>query len=250
MSKPICLWSGPRNVSTALMYSFAELPNIRIVDEPLYGHYLRATGSDHPGRAEILAAMNCDGDAVMRSLLQQQVHAPNVRLFLKHMAHHLVDLKLDFLTQTDSIFLIRDPQQMLPSLTIQLPEASLADTGLQRQWELYAELVDRGQHPVVLDSRQLLLDPAGVLQKLCTHLGLSFDAFMLTWRSGPREEDGVWAPHWYHAVHQSTGFSPYVEKTVFPEQLLVLLQECEPWYEKLYQHALRAEPEGSRLEST
>lgn len=242
MSKPICLWSGPRNVSTALMYSFAELPEIRIVDEPLYGHYLRVSGSNHPGRAEILAAMNCDGDAVMLSLLQQQRQTTDARLFVKHMAHHLVSLNLDFLTRTDNIFLIRDPRQMLPSLTIQLPEAGLADTGLQRQWQLYAELVDKGQHPAVLDSKELLLDPAAVLRQLCAHLGIGFDDSMLTWRSGPRKEDGVWAPHWYHVVHQSTGFSSYVEKPDFPEPLLPLLRECEPWYERLYEHALRANP--------
>ncbi|MCH9693978.1 MAG: sulfotransferase [Gammaproteobacteria bacterium] len=241
MSKPICLWSGPRNVSTALMYSFAELAEIRAVDEPLYGHYLRVSGSDHPGRDEIVTSMNCDGDAVMTSLLEQQDQADGSRLFLKHMAHHLVDLSLEFLTRTDNVFLIRDPRQMLPSLTIQLPDAGLPDTGLQRQWELYVQLVENGQRPAVLDSKQLLLDPAGVLQKLCTHLDLRFDPAMLSWRPGAREEDGIWAPHWYHAVHQSTGFSSYVEKTDFPEHLLPLLQECEPWYEKLYQHALRAE---------
>jgi hypothetical protein len=226
------------------MYSFAELAGIRIVDEPLYGHYLRVSGRDHPGRAEILNAMDSDGDAVMQSLLLQQDQSPDTRLFVKHMAHHLVSLKLDFLTRADNIFLIRDPRQMLPSLTVQLPDAGLVDTGLQRQWELYEELVAKGQRPAVLDSKQLLLDPAGVLRKLCSHLDLNFDASMLTWRPGTRKEDGVWAPHWYHAVHQSTGFSSYVEKTEFPERLLPLLQECEPWYERLYQHALRAEPEG------
>ena len=142
----ICLWSGPRNVSTALMYSFAERDDTRVVDEPLYGHYLRVTGTEHPGRDEVIAAMDCDGDRVMRQLLDR--HEPDKDyLFLKQMAHHLVDVDTGFLELTRNIFLIRDPQQMLPSLTIQLPDAGLEDTGLKKQWFLYQQLVDAGQDP-------------------------------------------------------------------------------------------------------
>lgn len=244
MTMPICLWSGPRNVSTALMYSFAQLKNVRVVDEPLYGHYLRVSNADHPGRQEILNAMNCDGDAVMRTLLLAQSEDPSVVLFIKHMAHHLLDLNLAFLQATNNVFLIRDPREMLPSLTIQLPQATLADTGLQRQWELFSDLTDRGQRPAVLDSRELLLDPETVLRKLCAHLDLGFDSGMLSWHKGGRPEDGVWAPYWYHAVHQSTGFAPYAPKPDFPQQLQSLLDECSLYYEKLYAHALRAGAAG------
>lgn len=246
MTTPICLWSGPRNVSTALMYSFAQRTDIRVVDEPLYGHYLRISGADHPGRAEIRAAMDCDGDRVMRNLIQEQADHPATRLFMKHMAHHLIELDLAFLQTTENIFLIRDPREMLPSLTIQLPHASLADTGLKRQWELYSELAEAGRPAAILDSRELLLDPAGVLQSLCQHLQLHFDAGMLRWNAGAREEDGVWAPHWYHAVHRSTGFAPYVAKADFPAHLQTLLDECRPWYEKLFEHAIRAENQETK----
>lgn len=239
MTRPICLWSGPRNVSTALMYSFAQRSDTLVVDEPLYGHYLRASGADHPGRDDVLAAMNCDGNEVMRLLLQLQNDDTVSRLFLKHMAHHLVDIDLDFLHRTNNVFLVRDPREMLPSLTIQLPHATLADTGLKRQWELFNNLSDSGQTAAVLDSRQLLLHPEAVLRKLCTHLGLEFDPGMLAWDAAARPEDGVWAPHWYQAVHQSTGFSTYAPKTAFPESLQTLLDECRPWYDKLYEHALR-----------
>ena len=241
MTKPICLWSGPRNVSTALMYGFAQLSSVRVIDEPLYGHYLRVSGADHPGREEVMGAMNCDGDATMRDLLQQQALDSSHTFFIKHMAHHLVDLDLGFLNSVKSIFLVRDPRAMLPSLTIQLPHASLVDTGLQRQWELFKELSDAGQRPIVLDSRELLLNPAAVLQSLCLHLGLTFEASMLTWEAGPRPEDGVWAPHWYHAVHKSTGFAPFVPKSTFPNHLQALLNDCMPFYEKLFEHALRAD---------
>lgn len=244
MTTPICLWSGPRNVSTALMYSFAQRGDMLVVDEPLYGHYLRVSGADHPGGADVMAAMNCDGNAVMRGLLRQQAEDQSRRLFIKHMAHHLIDIDLDFLRETCNVFLVRDPKEMLPSLVIQVPHAQLADTGLKRQWELYAELCDEGQQPVVLDSRELLLDPAGVLAQLCDHLGQPFSLSMLEWPAGPRPEDGVWAPHWYHAVHKSTGFSPYRAKTEFPEHLEPLLAECQPWYDKLFARGIRASTTG------
>lgn len=241
---PICLWSGPRNVSTALMYSFAERDDIRIVDEPLYAHYLRVSGAIHPGRDDVLASMSSDGDSVMKALLAAQGEDNTKRYFLKHMAHQLVELDLTFLQQTCNIFLIRDPRDMLPSLTIQLPQATLSDTGLQRQWELYTDLVAAGQQPAVLDSRDLLLNPRRVLAKLCDHIDLVYGDNMLHWRAGARSEDGVWAPHWYEAVHQSTGFAAYTAKTNFPQQLDSLLVQCRPWYEKLYAHAIRAETNG------
>ncbi len=238
MNTPICLWSGARNVSTALMYSFAQRSDVRVVDEPLYGHYLRTSGADHPGRDTIIASMNCDGSAVMRELIQRQRREPTRRLFLKHMAHHLVDLDLDFLGETSNILLIRDPREMLPSLTIQLPQATLADTGLKRQWELFEQLREARLAPAVLDSRELLLDPPRILEQLCRHLGLDFDPRMLSWEAGPRSEDGIWASHWYHVVHRSTGFAPYRSKHEFPDRLLPLLDECRPWYDRLFEHAL------------
>ena len=228
-------------MSTALMYSFAQHDGISVIDEPLYGHYLRVTGADHPGREEVLAAMNCDGDAVMRELIDDQTGDPSRRLFIKHMAHHLVDLDLGFLGHTCNILLIRDPREMLPSLTIQLPQAGLADTGLKRQWQLYADLVESGQRPAVLDSRELLLDPHGVMTRLCVHIGIEFTHDMLHWEAGSIAEDGIWAPYWYHAVHRSTGFAPYEPKTGFPDSLQGLLRECKPWYDKLYEHAIRAD---------
>lgn len=169
-----------------------------------------------------------------------------LRLFIKHMAHHLVDIDLGFLTNTCNVFLIRDPRDMLPSLTIQLPNACLADTGLQRQWQLYSRLVASGQRPAILDARELLRDPQSVLNQLCDHLGIEFTKAMLSWKPGPRPDDGIWAPHWYHSVHQSTGFGRYRSKPEFPEHLKSLLAECEPWYDKLYARAIRTRCEGDQ----
>jgi len=226
------------------MYSFAQRADLQVVDEPLYGHYLRVSGANHPGRNEVLATMNCDGDAVMHEMLARTSQGDSKHLFLKHMAHHLVDIDLGFLLQTQNVFLIRDPREMLPSLTVQLPQARLADTGLEQQWHLFENLVSSGQEPAILDSRELLLDPAGVLQQLCRHLEIEFTEEMLHWPVGPRTEDGVWAPHWYHAVHQSTGFALYNAKSDFPSYLKPLLNECVPWYDRLFEQAFRASNHG------
>ena len=239
-TKAICLWSGPRNVSTALMYSFAQHPGVRVVDEPLYGHYLRVTGAEHPGRDEVLETMNCDGNIVMKELIAAQRRQPEPRIFLKSMAHHLVKLDHGFFSEFDNVLLVRDPREMLPSLVVQLPNARLADTGLEQQWRLFQELTASGRPPAVLDARELLLDPAGVLGQLCDRVGIRFHPSMLSWPSGPRPEDGVWAPYWYYAVHRSSGFAPYRPKTGFPVGLKPLLAECAPWYERLFEHAIRA----------
>jgi hypothetical protein len=235
----INLWSGPRNVSTALMYSFAERSDTHVVDEPLYGHFLRVTGARHPGRDEVLQTVNCDGNEVMRTLLDNPPSSTGV-LFIKQMAHHLINLDERFLDGTENIFLIRDPRQMLPSLTIQLPDARLMDTGLKMQWELFVQLRNNGQNPAIIDSRELLLNPPQILKGLCDQLGIAYSDRMLSWKAGPRDEDGIWAKHWYHAVHKSTGFAPYVGKTEFPSHLDKLLAECSPWYEKLFSHAIQS----------
>lgn len=242
---PLCLWSGPRNVSTALMYSFAQRSDTRVVDEPLYGHYLTVSGAQHPGRDDVLADMDCDGDRVMSTLLDNG-DAGGV-LFMKQMAHHLVDLDLGFLDRCINILLVRDPEQMLPSLTIQLPDAGLRDTGLALQCKLLDRFMAGGATPIVLDSRELLLDPGIVLNALCDELDISFEPAMLSWEAGARPEDGIWARHWYQQVHKSTGFSAYTPKTdPFPDRLRDLLDECRPYYQKLYSYALKAKPDQGR----
>lgn len=239
-TRRICLWSGPRNVSTALMYSFAQRADTRVVDEPLYAHYLRVSGADHPGRDEVLAAQENDGERVVREVILGPAARPV--LFMKQMAHHLIDLDLGFLDHTINVLLIRDPQEMLPSLVNQIPVPTLYDTGLARQRELLDDLRQRGQEPPVLEARELLRDPPGVLRRLCAQLELPWDDGMLHWQLGARPEDGVWAPHWYHNVHRSTGFAPYRPKTApFPAHLEPLLAACRPHYEALYATAIRAE---------
>ncbi len=222
------------------MYSFAQRPDTRVVDEPLYAHYLRVSGARHPGREEVLAGQDSDGARVVRDLILGDFDRPVV--FFKQMAHHLVDLDLSFLQETIHCLLIRDPEEMLPSLVQQIPQPRLEDTGLSRQVDLLRRLHELGQEPPVLDARELLLDPEGVLRQVCAALGIFFVEAMLTWNPGPRPEDGIWARYWYHNLHRSTTFERYVRKTTpFPERLRPLLQECRPCYDVLYQAAIRSQ---------
>lgn len=196
------MWSGPRNISTALLRSFAARGDCEVVDEPLYGHYLSVTGLDHPGRDEVLAAMSSDWRVVA-----QDLNGPCTMplRYVKHMAHHLTpDIGRDWLEDWRHAFLLRDPGAMITSLAKVLPyPPRLVDTGLPQQVELHARLGG----PVV-DADALLADPAGVLARLCERLGIDYADTMVSWPPGPHPADGVWAVHWYDAVRASTGFGP------------------------------------------
>ena len=236
----LSVWSGPRNVSTALMYAFRQRPDTLVVDEPLYGHYLQVTRAEHPGDDEVLAAMDTDGGRVVREVLlgpcERPVH------FFKNMAHHLEGLDRGFLGGLTNVLLIRDPAEMLPSLARQLPNPTLRDTGLLYQTEILDHVLGEGLEPVVLDAKQLLLNPPGVLRSACDRLGIPFHESMLRWPAGPKPEDGVWAKHWYANVHASTGFSPYEPRTdAFPERLRPLLEESVLLYERLKRYVIPAE---------
>ena len=171
------------------MYSFRERCDTTVVDEPLYAHYLRVTGRDHPGRDQVLASQNSDGDVVVRDILLGEYDTPIV--FFKQMAHHLIDLDENFLAASTNILLTRAPRDMLPSLAVQLPDATLADTGLENQVRLLRSIIKHGEHPVVIDSGSLLDDPEVSLNHLCERLGIKRDSSMLSWAPGPKPEDGV-----------------------------------------------------------
>jgi len=230
------VWSGPRNVSTALMYAFAQRSDARVVDEPLYAHYLRVTGADHPGRDLVLAAQENDGEKVVEREILGPCDRPLV--MFKQMAHHLVALDRSFLSKTTNVLLTRDPEEMLTSLVANIPEPTLRDTGYAAQTEILAHLVHLGRKPVVLVAHRILQDPEGVLRKLCERVDIAFDPAMLTWTPGARPEDGVWAPFWYANVHRSSGFQEYVRKAArVPERLRPLLATCREHYARLVEHA-------------
>jgi len=234
--KRINCWSGPRNISTALMYSFRERHDTTVVDEPLYAHYLRVTGRDHPGRDQVLNAQNPDGEAVVRDVLLGSYDSPVV--FFKQMAHHLVELNEDFLAATTNILLTRDPRDMLPSLAVQLPDATLADTGLENQVRLLHSILEHGKQPVVIDSGVLLEDPESSLNSLCERVGIEPNQQMLSWATGPKPEDGVWARFWYQNVHGSTGFDRRLPSSrSVPSDLVSVLDEAIGLFDQLIEFA-------------
>ena len=226
------MWSSPRNLSTAMMYSWRERSDTRVFDEPIYAHYLRVTGRRHPGDDEVLAAQNPDGEAVVSDLMLADYEEPVV--FFKQMAKHLVGMDRSFLSSFQNVLLTREPEDMLTSLQVRLPDATIDDTGFPELVEILDQLVEAGDTPIVIDSKLLLQDPEGVLTELCDRLGLIFEPSMLTWPTGPKPEDGVWAKHWYDGVHRSAGWQPHVAKDVeLLPAVAPVLAEVQPMYERL-----------------
>ena len=239
--KKISLWSGPRNISTAIMYSFAQRYDTHVVDEPLYGYYLCETKINHPGHKEIMNSLNCDGESVIRDLFDLKLKDEKSILFMKQMTKHLLDINLSFLKKTENILLIRNPIDMLPSLAEQLPQPALSDTGFDKQWELCQYLENIGNRPIIVDATELLRNPENILSTLCEHLDIKFLPTMLNWKPEPRKEDGIWAKYWYQSLHKTSGFKAYTSKSNFPVELNPLLIECKPYYEKLYKQSIRVE---------
>lgn len=232
--KRICIWSGPRNISTALMYSFAQRKDTTVVDEPLYAHYLTHTDANeyHPGAKEVIADQENDGQKVIDEIIYREYKTPIV--LFKHMTHHLVDLDWSFMKDTINVILTRDPKEMLPSFNIQIEKPTMRDVGYAQHLELMEYLKGIGQNPIVIDSKEVLINPRNKLTEICEYLDIPFDEAMLNWEAGARPEDGIWAKHWYHNVHRSTEFQRYKPKTEsFPEHLKSLLEECDVCYRKL-----------------
>ena len=237
-TKRICLWSGPRNISTALMYSFAQREDTTVVDEPLYAHYLSTTDAKdyHPGADEVIASQETDGQKVVDEIILGEYDTPIA--FFKNMTHHLVNLDWSFMEETVNVILTRPPEDMLPSYAKQVKNPTMQDVGYAKHLEVVQYLKAIDKKPIIVDSKDILQYPQSRLRELCGTLGIPFDEAMLKWPAGPRKEDGVWAKHWYHNVHRSTGFRAYKSKNEpFPEELEDLLEECQEAYEKLLTYA-------------
>ena len=235
----ISMWSGPRNISTAMMYSFAQRADTRVVDEPLYAYYLTHTDASeyHPGADEVIVSQENDGPSVVRDVILGPCDRPV--LFHKNMTHHAEGLEWSFMEKLCNVMLIRQPSDVITSYAKTVHEVSLRDTGFAEQVAILDYLQARGQRPPVIDSQDVLMNPRGVLGKLCDQIGIPFDEAMLTWQAGARPEDGVWAKHWYHNVHKSTGFQKYMPKDEpVPERLMPLWEECQPLYERLRELAI------------
>jgi hypothetical protein len=234
------MWSGPRNISTAMMRSWEARGDCAVCDEPLYAHYLLQTRLEHPIADEIIEHHETDWRAVVDWLLGPIPDGKPI-FYQKHMAHHILpSVQYEWVDRVTNCFLIRNPREMITSLIKVLPDPTLEETGLPQQVQLFDHVRERtGSVPPVLDARDVLEDPAVALERLCASVGVSFTDRMLRWSPGRRPTDGIWAHHWYAAVEKSTGFAPYRPKNEpAPDRLADLLSECDRLYAHLYEHRL------------
>lgn len=243
MTRRIAMWSGPRNISTALLRAWGNRPDTCVSDEPLYAYYLRATArTDHPGYEEIVRYHETDWRMVVDWLLGPVPEGKAV-FYQKHMAHHVLpELPLHWIGELTNCFLIRDPREVLGSLAKFLPSPTVDDTGLPDLVRLFDHVrATSGTIPPVIDARDVLGDPRGMLESLCRRLKVPFCEQMLHWSTGPRTTDGVWGRYWYANVYRSTGFEKYrPRRDELPAELQPLLEQCRPLYERLY--AWRLQP--------
>lgn len=235
------MWSGPRNISTAMMRAWENRPDCAVSDEPLYAYYLATTGADHPGRDEVIAAGDTDRQRVITVLGTGPAPGGAPIWYQKHMAHHLLPgMDLDWIDGLHNVLLIRDPTQVVASYLRTRDTVSPEEIGLPQQALLYDRLATAGAPPPVIDSGEFLQAPEAHLRALCKHLGIDFNGKMLAWPPGPRDSDGVWAPHWYDAVWKSTGFAP--PKPGKPElhgEAARVAKACRPDYERLFAARMR-----------
>ncbi len=231
------LISSPRNISTATMYSFANHGAFKVMDEPFYGYYLNLTNADHPGKEEIIQSQPTAAAEVIEWINKTKEEFGQV--FIKNMAHHLIEMDLGFLKQYQNILLIRDPEQLITSFAKVIPNPKMTDIGVKRQYDIYEFL---GGECVILDSNEVLKNPEKVLIKLFDQLDVPFNSNMLHWNKGALPEDGIWAKYWYNNVHNSTGFSKRItRKKIFPSHCQKLLSESIQYYQKLYKYAIKAD---------
>lgn len=237
----IAMWSGPRNISTAMMRAWENRADCTVVDEPLYAAYLAQTGLDHPGREEVIAAGDTDWRRVVERLLGP-VPGGRPIWYQKHMSHHVLPgMDTDWVERLANVFLIRDPAEVVASYIQSRAQVAPEDIGLLQQQRLFDELSQRGgEAPLVIDAGDFLRAPEAHLRAVCSRFGIDFDPGMLHWPAGSRDSDGVWAPHWYARVWQSTGFEgPAPRRVDLEGDAAEVAEACRPAYEHLHRHRLQ-----------
>jgi len=237
----IAMWSGPRNVSTAMMRAWGNRPDTFVCDEPLYSHYLRVTRLPHPVADEIIARHESDWRKVVAWLTEATPEAKPI-FYQKQMTHHLLpEIDREWLTKVTNCFLIRDPREVITSYTAKNNDPLLEDVGFVQQAEIFDFVRTRtGTAPAVLDAKDIQENPRRMLGLLCDSLGVEFTENMLSWPPGLRATDGVWAKHWYKEVESSTSFRPYSPKAdQVPERLADVYAKCLDYYERLRAQRLR-----------
>lgn len=234
------MWSGPRNISTAMMRSWGSRADTHVTDEPFYANYLRETGVDHPGRDEVCSSDTASWQEVAGRLTGPVPDGKPI-WFQKHMSHHLLPgMEGDWLEELTHAFLIRDPALVIASFSKVVEDPDLSDLGLVQQQSLFERVRDRtGRIPPVIDAEDVLRNPRAILERLCASLGVPFDQAMLHWEPGPRATDGIWAKHWYGSVEKSTGFEPWTPRTVdLDARGRALEKRCRPHYDALAVHRI------------
>ena len=208
------MWSGPRNISTAMMRSFENRDDTQVIDEPFYAWYLHTTGIEHPMNREVIASQPTDWRTVANTLSAERKDIAVV--YQKHMTHHMLpEIDLDWTSGLRNCFLIRDPVYVVNSYAKKRDTLTQDDIGIRRQFELYNEIADITEQQIpVVDAAQFLRNPERHLRALCTHFGIGYSEKMLHWPKGRRDSDGVWAAHWYEVVELSTGFQPFTAPEV------------------------------------
>lgn len=239
-SVTIAMWSGPRNISTAMMYSFGNRPDCFAWDEPFYAFSLKTHGNDHPMRDEIIARHESDWVKLVAACLAPPPAGKSV-FYQKHMTHHMLKgFDRAWLLRLTNAFLIRRPERVLSSYTRKWADVSLRDIGFVEQAEIFDMVADHlGRAPAVIDADDVLADPGRTLGRLCEACGIPFDGNMLAWPRGPKSFDGVWASHWYNAVWASTGFGKPEDRTLDLSPALARIAEAaQPYYQRLKQYKL------------
>ena len=235
----IAMWSGPRSISTALMRAFENRSDCVVWDEPLYGYYLSATDLPHPGAAEIIAHQGTDWCEITERCAGA-IPAQKTVFYQKHMTLHLLpEIDRQWMSSLYHCFLIREPERVIASYAAVREDPTLDDIGFVQQAELF-DFVRKstGEIPLVIDSREFLLNPEAGLRRICKRLGLKFENNMLDWPKGPRDSDGVWASYWYESVWNSTGFAPYRERPLsLKARESLIADQARPFYEHLYQYS-------------
>ena len=238
----IAMWSGPRNISTAMMRAWENRVDTAVVDEPFYACYLTASGIVHPMQQEVLASQSSDWQQVIDEVLEAPLQNQQTIQYQKHMTQHMLsEVDTAWLSSLRHAFLIRHPGEVVASYGRKRGSVTAQDIGFARQTELYELAVSSGANPAIVDGADVLRSPGNVLRKLCAHLQVPFDDKMLSWPAGSRESDGVWAPHWYNKVEQSTGFGAYSPKNLnLDQQQQDVVDQCLPYYQSMYEKRLVA----------
>lgn len=244
------MWSGPRNISTAMMRAWGDRADTVVADEPLYAFYLARTGKKHPLAEEVIVQGETDWRKVVAGLTTGVPQSPHkggshifhIRIFYqKQMTHHLLpEVGRDWLAGLTNCFLIRDPAEVIASYIKKNDDPTLEDIGFVQQAEIFDWVRERsGVVPPVIDARDVLQNPERILRLLCQEVSVEFDPAMLRWPPGLRATDGVWAEHWYGEVAKSTGFEPYHARSAnVPERLREIENRCRKCYDRLYQYRL------------